>query len=151
MLCGDRCFSPVVRKAFCMYVLRSVLCVFVGLPFWCFANSGDSVVMVSGLSFRVPFLRSVMYSLMAWIDSSAKKVLILSPVFWRIAWYWMILVFGLFRNRCIGTSLRSDTPKPESFIVKIMALSRLLFGYLSKTFSMCCFVARLTPFALPFG
>ena len=92
-----------------------------------------------------------MYSLIACIDSSAKKVLMMSPVFCRRALYKIILAFGLLRNSSQFMFLRSDMPKPVSLIVCTTAFSLWLFGCASNTLSMCSLVARLTPMALPLG
>ena len=89
--------------------------------------------------------------MIAVIDSSAKKVLILSLVLWRRVWYGMIVAFGFSKNMLQLIFMRSITASPVSFSAVIMALSLWLFGCLSKTLSMCCFVARLTPSESPFG
>jgi len=86
MLWADKFFSPVCMKAFSIIVLRSFLSIFTGFLFRCFMISGEFGVIVSGGSFLVPVFRSLMYSFIALVDSSAKKVLISSPVFCRIAW-----------------------------------------------------------------
>jgi len=151
MLCDDRCFSPVLRNADCIIVPKSPLVTLVGWLLLYFMNSGVSGVIVSGFSFRVPVWRYLMYVCIAVIDSFAKYVLMVSPVFCRSAWYGIIFVFGLFRNNPQFRFFMSEMPKPVSFIVRITAVSLGLFGFASKTLSMCSLVARLTPKALPFG
>ena len=61
-------------KAFAIVVLNVLLLSLIGVPFLYCTNKGDSGVMVSGFSFRVPFLRCSKYSLMAVRDSSEKNV-----------------------------------------------------------------------------
>lgn len=88
---------------------------------------------------------------MAVSDSSAKNVLILSPVLCLSVWYGMILAFGFSMNIPQLIFMRSMTASPESFIDVSMAFSLWLFGSLFRTLIMCWFVARLTPVESPFG
>ena len=132
-------------------VLSVLLLILIGFPFWYCTNKGESAVMVSGFSFRVPVLRYFKYSLMAVNASSAKNVVTASLVFTLRVLYMMIFAFGFSKKTLQFKAQMSLAPNPESFIVWISVFNLVLFGFASNAFSMCCLVARLTPMALPFG
>lgn len=83
------------------------------------------------------------------MDSSARNVCILSPVFWRVVLMCIIVVFGFSSNMLHFRLRMSEIPMPVSLIVAI----RALVGMVAVVY-ICwsaCFVALITPLASPFG
>lgn len=83
------------------------------------------------------------------IDSSAKNVCILSPVFWRVVLMWIIVLFGFSSMRLQLRCLMSDTPMPVSFSVVIRAFVGVVAFW--SIFWSASLVALITPLASPFG
>lgn len=83
------------------------------------------------------------------MDSSDRKVCILSPVFWRVVLMWIIVLFGFSSMRLHFRCLMSLTPKPVSFSVVIRAFVGVVAFW--SIFWSASFVALITPLASPFG
>lgn len=112
-------------------------------------NSGVFGVMVSGGMFFVPVCLSCMFFLFAVIDSSARNVCILSPVFCLVVLMCMVVAVGFSRMMLQLSCLRSDTPMPVSFAVVISAVVGVLACW--SIFCSASVVALSCPVASPFG